>query len=209
MSGRDGVLAQLERWSPKLYLVAGTVLILFPTNTALKTYTGTSYAVVGEIVAPAAFLLGVLGLLGLYPALAGRAPRLSRAAGGVAAVCAANWGVIVLKNAGQTLGMLPEMGPLRIATGMIAFVTVVLSYGLFGVAGVRTGAYQPWVRRLMLLEAAVMLHVIIILFAPISIPLYLLEIVHVITHLGIGITLWTNGMPSDRADPAVDATAGP
>lgn len=208
MTGRDGALYPLERWTPTLYLVAGTVLILFPTNTALKTFTGTSYPVVGEIVAPAGFLIGVFGLLGLYPALADRTPRLARVAGVIAALSAADWGLIILKNAAIMTGLLPEIGALTAVTGIVAVSTTMLSYGIFGVAGVRTGVYQPWVRRLMMLEGLVFIHVFIILFASISIPLYLLEIFHVITHLGIGITLWTNGTPSDRAEPAADATAG-
>lgn len=206
MTGRDGALAALEQRSPSLYLVAGTILILFPTNTALSTYTGTSYPIVQEIIAPAGFLIGVLGLLGLYPSIADQTPRLARAAAVLAALLAVDWSLIILKNAGIMVGLIPEISALTAVTGLFAVSTMILSYALFGVAGIRTGVYQPWVRRLMLLEAAVMIHVFVILFAPISIPLYVLEIFHVINHLGIGIVLWSEGMPTDRAEPTIDAT---
>lgn len=206
MAWRESALGALEQRSHMLYLAAGMILILFPTNTALKTFTGTSYPVVGEIIAPAGFLIGVLGLLGLYPSIAEQTPRLARAAAVLAALLAADWGLIILKNAAIMADLIPEIGALTAVTGLFAVSTMILSYALFGVAGVRTGVYQPWVHRLMLLEAAVMIHVFIILFAPISIPLYLIEIGHVITHLGIGITLYSAGLPSDGMEPTPDAT---
>lgn len=208
MAAGESLPARLERWSPRLYLVAGAVLILFPTNTALKTYVGTSFPVVGEVIAPAGFMLGTVALLGLYPALAGQTRRLGQVAGVLAAVCAANWFVIIVKNLGVMAGLIPDLGVLTAATGGVAFLTMILAYGLFGVASHRAEVFPTRVRWLMVLESLVMLHIIIVLFSPFSIPLFLFEIVHVVTHLGIGVTLRTAGVPGDQRSQAVDPTTG-
>lgn len=206
MTESESMFAPLERWSPVLFLVAGLMMVVFATNTALRTYVGTSYPIVQEIVAPAGFLIGVVGLLGLYPGLVDRTPRLARVALAVAVVAAANWGVIVIKNVGTNLGVLPELGALTMATGVIAFVTMLLSYGLFGIGGSRADVYQQAVRGLLVFESINFLVLIVTVFASLAIPFVAFEIGHLVVHLGIGFTLWTKGVPSDYAEMTADST---
>lgn len=203
MTDHNAVVDLLEGRAPALFLVAGIAMIAFGTNTYLKTFVGTSYLVVQLVVAPAGFLTGVLGLFGLYPALADRAPRLARVAAGTALITTAGWVVIIVNGIGGVLGVLSQpTGPLAVVP-LVVIVTMILGFGLFGATVLHTESY-PWlVGALLLLESAMFL-VLILDLAP---YLLLIDAGHVVAFLGTAGALWKSGAQSARAEPAPDSPA--
>lgn len=203
MTDRNAVVDLLEGRAPALFLVAGMAMIVFGTNTYLKTFAGTSYPVVQLVIAPAGFLTGVLGLFGLYSALADRAPRLARVAAGTVLITTAGWVVIIVTGIGGVLGVLSQpTGPLAVVP-LVVIVTMILGFGLFGATILHTGSY-PWlVGALLLLESAMFL-VLILDLAP---YLLLIDVGHVVAFLGTGGTLWRAGAQSASAEPAPDSPA--
>lgn len=207
MVRRDGWFDALERRTSTLYLVAAAAMVVFATNTALRTYQGTSFAPVQQFVAPAGFLLGVLGLAGSYPALATRARYLARTALAVAAVCGLNWALIVAAGVLETAGVVPENETFTAVTGFVALVSMVLAYGLFGVTSLRTGAYRRVVSGLLLLEAVTFVAMIANAVAALGVPVVVFEVSHLVAYLGLGVILRDDGDPAAPADPASDPTA--
>lgn len=196
MTDRGGTLGTVERTAPTLFLVAGGLMIVFAVNTYLKTFAGTSYPVVQGIVAPVGFLVGVVALFGLYPALADRSPTLARVAAAVTAVAAVGWVVIIVASA--VSGGEPG-GPLAVVP-IVTIVSMVLAFALFGATSLRTVAHSRVVGALLLVESAMFLLVIA------GVPGFLIDTGHVLAYLGVGVSLRSSGVRSDSAEPAPDST---
>lgn len=200
MAEVDGWLERLESRRTTLFSVAAGVLAVFAANTVLEAFAGTSYPVIQGFVGPAGFLVGVLGLFSLYPALADETPRLARLAAAVAALPLVGWFLILLMSIGEAIGVVgPPSGPLVvIPIGTIA--TTMLAYGLFG--GVVFGSDVPTrVVGAFLLVPAVMF---VLLLSRTTAP-FVIDFGHFAGHLGVALTLWTRGVPADRTEPAADA----
>jgi hypothetical protein len=206
MVERDGVLVTLEHKSATLYLVAGVVMAVFVADTALQTYQGTSYPPVQQFIAPAGFLIGVIGLIGLYRSLSKQSRRLARVALAVTVVAALTWTAIVTAGILETAGVIPENATFSLIASVIALFSMVLAYGLFGITSVRTGVYQRAVSGLLLLEAVTFIALIAnYSLGSLGIPVIVFEVGHLVVHLGLGITLRGNTQ-TGPAEPATDPT---
>lgn len=196
MAESRGALAFLGRRTATLFLVAGGVMIVFAANTFLKTFVGTSYPVVQGIIAPIGFLVGAVGLLGLYSSVADRATLMHRAAAVLAVFAALAWVVIIASSAvsqGEPGGALAVVPILTIVSMSLAFV-------LFGAATLRTDVHAPVVGILLLLEGVMFLLVIA------GVPGFLIDVGHVVAYLGLGTTLWNEDVTADDAATAADTT---
>lgn len=203
MADRNVAMDAFEGKAPAFFLVAGVVMIVFAANTYLKTFAGTSYPVVQNIIAPFGFLTGVVGLFGLYSGLADRAPKLARGAAGIALITTVGWVVLILAGIGETMGVFSRpTGPLAIIP-LVVIVTMILAFGLFGATTLYTRGHSWIIGGLLLLESAMFL-VLILDLAP---SLLLIDLGHILAYLGIGITLWTTDIPSGSTDPAPDSAA--
>lgn len=203
MSDRNATLEGLEGKVSVFFLVAGMLMIVFAANTYLKTFAGISYPVIQGVIAPSGFLLGAVGLFGLYSGLADRAPNLARGAAGIAVITTVGWITIIVNGIGEALGVLSQpSGPLAIIP-LVVIVTMILVFGLFGATILYTGAYSWIIGALLLLESAMFL-VLILDLAP---YLLLIDIGHIVAYLGVGITLRTTDIPSGSTDPVPDSTA--
>ena len=203
MATSDGLLETLEQRSATVFLVAGGLLVVFAVNTGLRTFVGQSSPLVQSLIAPVGFFVGVLGLLGLYPAIADRTPALGRAAGVLAGVTAAYWIVIVAGSLGDIVGVLPaseELFPLAFFFGV--YVAMLLTYAVFGAIALRAGVPSRTVGLLVLGPAAMFL----LLMMGVA-PNFLIDAGHAVFHLGIGIALRAESVPTERAGPASDPTA--
>lgn len=201
MSDADGVIGALASRRTALFLVAAVLLAVFAANTTLRTFAGTSYRLIQGLVGPAGFFVGVVGLFGLYPALAEENPRLARAAAVVAVLPFVGWFLVVLGTIGEAAGVFGGMtGPfLAIPIGTIA--TTTLAFGLFGVAVLRAGVPSRAVGVFLLVPA-----VMFVLLMTRTAPPFVIDIGHLVGHLGVALTLWTRDVPADRGEPAADAT---
>lgn len=202
MATNDSVLAPLERWTPALFLASGGILVIFAVNTGLMTYTGTSYPIVGEVIGPVGFLLSVVGLIGLYPALADQVPTLARAAVAVTLIAAVCWILIIVGGIGETAGVLPQGGVLPTAIRIVVLVTMILGFILFGVSSLRTDGHPMSVGVLLLVLPTMLLSLLTGVIPPVVI-----DTVNVLALLGIGSILLTKGSPENRTGPAADSTA--
>jgi len=189
--------------SPMLFLLAGGLLAVFAANTGAQTFIGESYPLVQNLVAPAGFLVGVLALLGLSPAVADRTPTLARAAGLLAGVTAVYWTVIIAGSLGEIAGVIPaseEVFPVVFFFGV--YVATLLTYGVLGIVVLRAGVWSRLVG-LFILGPAVMF----LLLMGRAAPNYVIDAGHALFHLATGVVLWTGDVPSDRAESAPDSPA--
>lgn len=196
MTDHNRVLETLEGRAPALFLVAGGLMVVFAVNTYLKTFAGTSYPVVQNIVAPVGFLVGVVGLLGLYAGIDDRPPTLARVAAAVSAFTVVCWLLVI--GGGIVLG-----GELTGALSVVPIVTIVamvLAFALFGAASLRYGVHSRVVGVLLLVESLMFLLVIV------GVPGFLIDLGHVLAFLGMAVTLRTEVVPTDSAEAAPDST---
>jgi hypothetical protein len=128
----------LEEWSATLFLVAGGLMVVHTGVHTLIAFTNTNYPLHHEMpFGVAGHILAFVALLGLYPQLVARTPKLARGSAGLAVLGTVGWSVIGVQTLSETLGVgLPAwLGVFAILT----IVTVILGYLAFGVAGLRTG----------------------------------------------------------------------
>ncbi len=203
MTDHNATLNALEENLWVIFLVAGMLAIVFGANTYLMTFEGTSYSIIGSVIGPAGFLLGVVGLFGLYPGLADRRPTLARGAAGIAAIPVVTWSIIIVTGIGEALGVLSEPSGLARLIPPVTIVTMILAFGLFGAAILYTGTHSRIIGGLVLLESAMFL-VLILDLAPYFV---MIDIGHVVALLGIGMTLRITHSSSGSTDPAPDSTA--
>lgn len=202
MADSDRLFESLEGKSQRLFLVAGSLLAVFAANTAFQTFIGESYLLVQSLVAPTGFLVGVLGLLGLYPALVDRTPTMARAAGLLAGGTAVYWIVLLAGSLGEIAGAIPAseaVFPIVFFFGI--YVAMILTYAVFGIVVLRAGVQSRLVG-LSLLGPAVMFLLLMVRAA----PNYAIDAGHALFHLGAGILLWTDDVPSDQAELAPDSS---
>lgn len=143
----------IERRSPILFLVAGSLLVGYALLNGIAAFTDVAYETVEDVVGPAGLLLGLVSLLGLYPGLADRSPVAAR----VGALCAALGALSFSAITVQGLAVLAGMEP----SGWLAFSILPATIGMiggylsFGVACFRTGGRSRTVGVLLVVPATV------------------------------------------------------
>jgi len=186
-----GHLDALERQSPTLFTVCGGMLVVYAAFNVLGPLTNVVPEGHGL---EAAYVLGFLGLLGLYPSVARRSPWLARfgaAAAGcgivaVAYVSVNDW----VQLAGVTAGNLPGWSVLR----LLPLVGFVVGYLSFGAASLRSGAHSRQLGLLLLVPGliVVLMLVSIVTGHPV-IPrlgtVFVVSAGEAMAHLAIGTTL--------------------
>lgn len=199
MAFRDR-LAPLEARRVPLFVVSALLLSVFATNSGLAEYVGTSYPAIQSFVGPAGFLFGSLAVLGLYPALIDRSPRLANVGAAFAAIAALGWFVITTMGLVEVVGgvELPSVGPVAI----VVFLSILVSYSIAGLSIVRFDAH-PTLTGVFVLVPALMF---VVLMARLGSP-FLIDTGHTIGHIGAAITLWSQGTSTGHTDTAPDAPA--
>lgn len=209
MTGLADLFEPLDGKSPTLYLAAGALLAVFATSTGARVFADANVEVVHSVLGPAGFFVGLVGLFGLYPALASDSPRLARVAAAVAALPLVGWFVIAAAGVGSAAGVLP--GASAILPGsvlMLVFPATMLAYLLFAATSLRVGVPSRSVGVLLLAPAATFLLLIVGVAAlpPVEWFEFVIDGGHAVGHLAIGAALRIDGTPGDHADPAADAT---
>lgn len=143
----------LERRSPTLFLSAGILLLGYAALNGLVAFTDMAYVTIEDVVGPAGFVLGFVGLLGLYPGLVDRNPTLARVGAVCASLGAAGFSVITLHGLAVLAGVestsVPGILLLLVAIGMIP------GYVSFGVVTRRSSVAGRTVGLLLFLPAVV------------------------------------------------------
>lgn len=208
MTDRDGVVtgrwASLERWSPRLFLVGAVFILVFALHNAQVFLTDATFE---QWLYPTVLLGRIavfLGIVGLSVEVADRSPRLGRVGRALAVLA------IVSATGLLALGILDQMGygtDVIAVFGLGTVALTVLTYVLFGVAILRTGAYSPVIGALLLVA---IVPILAVLFGRFVLPVRLLGAVSEIALFAIfvvvGYTLRAEFGPTDRAEPAGDTT---
>ena len=126
----------IERWSPTLFLVGGGLLVGHAAMSAIHAFT--DIATPPDVFVTTGHLVALVGLLGLYPALVVRTPRVTRAAGTVAAVALVSWAVMTVTRFFELAGIVSSLGEtLPDVFFIVVLASTILTYVAFGVATLR------------------------------------------------------------------------
>lgn len=206
MTDRDGVLKSLEQWSPRLFLLGGVFELVFASNNGLAfLMDGFSFV---DWLYPTVLLGRVavlLGIAGLSVRVANRNPR------------AGKWGRVVLAAALVfTIGVLALslLHIVGVTTSIIAVFGLgtvgltVVTYALFGVVILRTGAFSAPTGGLLLAAAVTVLGVFVGLSVlPTRLVGGIGEGVLFVLFIAIWHLLRAESMPTERVEPASKTVA--
>lgn len=199
----------VERWSPTLFLVGGGLLVGHAAMLGVQAFSNLTTP--PDVFGPTGHLVALAGLFGLYPALADRTPTAARVAGAAATVALAGWFVMTVTRFLAVAGIVSSLGDvLPGVVAMLAFVSTILAYVLFGVTTLRVDDRSRTVGVLVLAPAALL---VVVLADSVVTGVTASEGLVVggglaLSMLGLGYTLRTWDRPADRGVPAGDVTAG-
>lgn len=209
MTGRPGLLDPLDGRSATLFLLAGGLLLVFAANSGIRAFTDGGYPVIHSVFGPGGFFLGLVGLLGIAPALAEQRPKSTRVIGVVAAIPAVGWFVITVFGLGSSAGVLPGMSVVfPPAFPVLVFLTTILAYVTFGVVSLRAGVHSRSVTGLLFVPVVPFISLILTaaVLEPVVWGEFAIDSGHALAHLALGLALRYESVPADRPEPAVDAT---
>lgn len=194
----------LAAWSPRLFVVAGTLSLVAAVNYAVTFLVdGIAFNEWIGLTVLLARLASLLAVAGLSAGIAIRRPRLGTL-GRVVVTLAFAFATVLLAVA--TMSALGYEPPLAAVFGLGTVALSLLAYSLFGVLVLRSGAHPAPVGWLLLVATAGLLFG---LFGRVALPLGLVgtaaELVLAATHVGIGYTLRTRTVPSRSTEPAPES----
>lgn len=210
MRGRTtGQWELLEEKRSILFLVAGVVLIVYVALLGYQAFIDSSmnfHDNEAAVVGPAGFLLGALGLLGFYPTLAGRSPKLAGAGAVFAVLGILGWFVITATGLANLMGVSsPEW--LQVL-GLGAFLEMLVGFPLVGIASLRTDIYSQILSSLLLAPAIIFAAMIVsgALTGGSGPGAVLVSSGLTLVHLGIGYHLRTWESATIRGEAPSDMT---
>lgn len=206
----------LEKWTATVFLVAGGLWFVSLALMLLGAVLGTSMQGPSSIPGFAGAVLSFVGLLGLYPRLADRMPRLARV-GVVLLLFPIAFSFVLL------VWHVPMLFTSKIPSLLVFLPSPALIYGalfflsavgitIFGLAGIRTGTLPERVGGLVLVVAAAWFLILGAAFVYTSgpIPDWVTNVqafMFAVSMTGIGYLLRIESETSDRAGQAADAPA--
>jgi len=198
-----------EQWSPTAFLIAGVLLLGYATLQGINSFLSVSLpSAVLVLYGGIALLVPVFALLGLYPRLRGRAPRLAftgiatAVLSGILTFVSLLWLVVTILQMGS-LPEIPADAPAWTAAAtLLGFLLLAVSFLLIGVASLRTPDVSRTIGFLLLVPTAAWVGLVVgnmilnpeghylavIAYTPISIAV-----------LAVGYRLRTTRVPPDRA----------
>lgn len=197
----------IERWSPTLLLIGGGLLIAHAAMLGVRTFSDLSTSL--DVFGPAGHLVALVGLLGLYPAFAGRVPTTMRIAGVTAALALASWALMTVGRVLVVAGTVSSLSDLLPAVFFVlTFVSTILTYCLFGVASIRVESRGV---SLLVFAPGVLISVALVGSAVNGVTDLAALVVAgglALSVLALGVRLRTWDRPADETVSASDATVG-
>lgn len=177
-----------ERWSPRLFVLAGVFLLVGAANSGLALLVEDyAFDAWGGIILEFGRIAALLGTAGLSMEIVTRSARLGALARAVPSLAVAFVTALTAMVVLTVAGVLVE--PVGIV-GLLAYVLSVSSFLVVGAAIVRTGAYAGRVGALLLLNVLALL---VVFFGRLFVPLNLVAAVipglQVLLYLGIASSL--------------------
>lgn len=206
MNARTNPFELIEGHSAVLFLAAGVLLTGYAALNGVEAFTA---ATVEPNLFEFGYVLGFLGLLGLYPRLVDRQPWLARIGGGAAlsgaiAITAFNIGHLV-EIAGVVSDGLPGM-PVFIAMALVGFV---FGYLATGTAVLRSDVYPRLYGLVLLVPGVVVVLMLVHIVAGFDSleTAFVISVGQAMTHLAIGATLRADGEAADGEEVDAEADA--
>lgn len=207
MGDSDGVLAPLDGKSPTLLLVAGGILVVYAVLHGMEAFLDSGYPMVRDgIVRPIGYVIGFVGVLGLYPSLADRSPKLARVGAIFTSLGAVGW--FVSGFVGSSRGLAAHLGmdpPAWLgAFGLLIMLGFVVGFPSFGVASLRTGVYSRTVGLVLLAPIVVMATNVAFVageFVDVAVGRFVVSTGDALIVLALGVVLRTGSAPTGSADP--------
>lgn len=206
MPGRDGVLARLDRGSPTLLLVGGGILVVYAILHGMEAFLDMSYPMVRDgIIRPVGYIIGFVGVIGLYPSLGDRSSKLAGVGAIFTSLGAVGW--FVSGFVGSSRGLAAHLGmdpPAWLgAFGLLIALGFVFGFPALGVASLRTGVYSRSVGLLLLAPLVVMAANVAFVageFVDLAVGRFVVSTGDALIILALGILLSIEGVPTDRAE---------
>lgn len=196
-------LEWLEQQSARLLLVAGGLMVIHTGIHVLLAYTNVHYPFHHEMpFGVAGHMLGFVALLGLYPQLAIRSPKLARVSAGLAVLGTVGWSVIGILTLSEFLGVgLPSWLQLF---GPVTILSVILGYLAFGVGGLRTDVVSQRTAIFVLMPVLVMVYNLSVALTTGGTREGQIIVAggFALAHLAIGVSLRLENFPTGSAEPA-------
>jgi hypothetical protein len=197
----------IERLRPTLFLVGGSLLVAHTGILAVQAFSNLPTPL--EVFGPAGHFVALVGLFGLYPALANRTPTTTRIAGAVAILALSCWSLIIVGRVLVASGAVSSLSdPLPAVFFMLTFGSTILTYCLFGVASIRV---EPRGVSLLVFAPGVLISMALVGSAVSGMTDFAALVVAgglALSVLTLGIKLRTWDRPTDGTVSASDATAG-
>lgn len=147
----------LEQRSSTLFLLAGGLMVVHTAIHVLIAFTNVNYPLHHEMpFGVVGHVLAFVALLGLYPLLVTRTPKLARTGAGLAVLGTVGWSVIGASTLAEYLGVTPPAWLGLI--GLVTILTVILGYLAFAVAGLRTDVVTRTTALVILTPVLVMVY---------------------------------------------------
>lgn len=196
----------LGEWSPRLFLAAGLLVAGHGAVKAVEAFADV--APPPDVFGPAGYLLAVVGMVGLYPALSDRSPGLARAAVAVAVVPAVGWVVILAFTAGELLGVAAGSTPPGPVLA-VHMAGLLATYLLFAVASLRSDVHPNAVGGLLLVPPLLIVGMFVgaAVVGASAVGASLVGTGQALVHLSVGARLPTGPEPADHASPTGEAAA--
>lgn len=196
----------LEERSPTLFLVAGVVLVGYATLNGLEAFTAATFE---QKLFEAGYVVGFLGLLGLYPRLADQRPWLARVGAAAAALGLIAFSVFTANNVAELTGLASGDPPGWVVFTAMAVVGFLVGYLAIGVAVLRSAAYSRTVGLLLLVPGIIIALMLAHIAAGLDSPetAFVVSAGQAMAHLAIGSTLRAKavGADSDESKRATDS----
>lgn len=203
----------LERWRSTAFLVGGVIFLVDTAVVAARLVQGTDPQALGQAFVGAAWTAAFIGLLGMYPSLADRSRWLTRIGAVFSVIGAVVMAAMAVTSFAYFAGVLGgALGDVVMYFLPGVFLGIVLGFGSFGVATLRTDVYPRSVGVLFLLLPLTFLFNLGTGISGYNPTAKVLGVVVVLTltMLAIGYLLRTGGAVADREDvePSSEPTAG-
>ncbi|WP_323192523.1 hypothetical protein [Halostella sp. PRR32] len=198
-------LESLERWSHRLFILAGVFLLVAASNRGiaffLENVAFNDWIGLAGLFGRLAALLGTGGLALQIEKRTVRLGKLNRTIASLAVVFTTGLLTLaILENVGVTTPIIAVFG---IGTLVLSFVT----FSLFGVSIIRTGAHSTLIGSLLLIVALLLLVVFIgQTVVPEGLIGTVIEGLLFVLYLTIGYRLQVEKVPSRRTESVADAT---
>lgn len=205
-AGNTRVWQTLERWSPTLFLVSGGILVIYATFMGLWAFADLVPEGHGLEIG---YVLGFLGLLGLYPSLARHSPWLARVGAVGAGIGVFAILYVSVNDYVQLVGLTSETLPGWRFLSVLPLVGFITGYLLIGIASLRSDVYPRTVGLLLLLPGVITILMLVSIVTGHPLldrfqTVFVVSAGEAMAHLAIGTTLRTDTSTTDDREPSTD-----